>query len=207
MITVRSSSGTGSFDACTTGNSLRVPTSSRCIATSMTPVSISALSISRMKAAIRRAISTPRDGTPASTTLSWFGFPSIISCAIRRSARRIASASTIGTPAIGFCFGFTVSLATSRDRLKGTKLGGGLFGARLLSSSLSPVGAMFHDPIQQGSLKADVFSGFFALDPLVLQNFRALGEELLVEGRVSNELRLVVFRRRHLRFFFHKTCG
>src|ERR1700730_11732155 len=66
---------------------------------------------------------------------------------------------------------------------------------------------MFHDPIQQGSLKADVFAGFFALDPLVLQNFRALGEELLVKGRVSNELRLVVFRRRHLRFFFHKTCG
>src|SRR6266481_1690791 len=101
-----------------------------------------------------------------------------------------------------------VSLATSQDRVKGTKkLGGGLFGARLLSSSLSPVGAMFHDPIQQGSLKADVFPGFFALNPLVLQNFRALGEELLVEGRVSNELRLVVFRRRHLRFFFHKTCG
>src|SRR5256885_5056130 len=101
-----------------------------------------------------------------------------------------------------------ISLATSRDRIKGTKkLGGGLFGARLLSSSLSPVGAMFHDPIQQGSLKVDVFSGFFALDPLVLQNFRALGEELLVDDRVSNELRLVVFRRRHLLFFFHKTCG
>src|SRR5205814_1212939 len=113
MITVRSSSGTGSFDACTTGNSLRVPTSSRCIATPMTPVSISALSI-------------------------------------------------------------------------------------------SPVGAMFHDPIQQRYFKADVFPGFFALDPLVLQNFCALREELLVKRRFFNELRLIGFRRRHVRFFFHK---
>src|SRR6059058_5502496 len=99
----------------------------------------------------------------------------------------------------------SVSLATSQDRLKGTKkLGGGLFGARLLSSSLSPVGAMFHDPIQQSSFKADVFPGLFALDPLVLQNFCALREELLVKRRFFNELRLIGFRRRHVRFFFHK---
>src|SRR5947199_3568479 len=98
-----------------------------------------------------------------------------------------------------------VSFATSQDRLKGTKkLGGGLFGGRLLSSSLSPVGAMFHDPIQQSSFKADVFPGFFALDPLVLQDFCALGKKLLVKRRFSNELRLICFRRRHVCFFFHK---
>src|SRR6266566_8019835 len=98
-------------------------------------------------------------------------------------------------------FASCVSLATSRDRVKGTKkLGGGLFGARLLSSSLSPVGAMFHDPIQQGSFKADIFPGFFALDPLMLQNFRSLSKELLIKRRFSNELRLICFRRRHVGF-------
>src|SRR5262249_11422573 len=101
-----------------------------------------------------------------------------------------------------------VSLATSRDRFKGVQnLGGGLFGARLLSSSLSPIGAMFHDPIEQGSFKADVFAGFFAFDPFMLQNLRALGEELLVESRILDELSLIFFRRWHLGFlFFHKTC-
>src|ERR1041385_8789153 len=98
-----------------------------------------------------------------------------------------------------------ISFATSRDRIKGTKkLGGGLFRARLLSSSLSPVGAMFHNPIQQGSFKADIFPGFFALDPLMLQNFRSLSKELLVKRRFFNELRLICFRRRHVQFLFHK---
>src|SRR6516164_7648420 len=98
-----------------------------------------------------------------------------------------------------------VSLATSRDRVKRKKLGGGLFGARLPSSSLPPIGAMFHDPIKQGSLEADVSPGFFALDPFMLQNLRALGEELLVERRILDELSLVFFRRWHLGFlFFHK---
>jgi hypothetical protein len=98
-----------------------------------------------------------------------------------------------------------VSLATSQDRFKGTKkLGGGLSGARLLSSSLSPVGTMFHDPIQQGPFKPNVLPGFFAFDPLVFQNFRALGKELLVKRGFPDELRLVGFRRRHVWFFCHK---
>src|SRR4030095_12491308 len=99
----------------------------------------------------------------------------------------------IGTAAPDvFCFAcFMVSLATSRDRIKGTKkLGGGLFGARLLSSSLSPVGAMFHDPIQQGLFKADVFSGFLAFDPLMSQDLGTLRQKLLVEHRILNELRV-----------------
>src|SRR6266496_3641247 len=99
------------------------------------------------------------------------------------------------------------SLATSRDRFKGVQnLGGGLFGARLLSSSLAPIGAMFHDPIKQGSFKADVFAGFFAFNPFMLQNLSALGEKLLVECRILDELSVIFFRRWHRRFFFHKTC-
>src|SRR5437773_8976393 len=103
-------------------------------------------------------------------------------------------------------FASCVSLATSRDRVKGKKSGGGLFGARLLSSPLSPVGAMFHDPIKQSPFKADVFTGFLALNPFVLQNLSALRKELLVKRRILDELSLIFFRRRHLRsFFFHKT--
>jgi hypothetical protein len=104
-----------------------------------------------------------------------------------------------------FFFGSCASFATSRDRFKGTKkLGGGLFGTRLPSSSLSPIGAMFHDPIKQRLFEADVFAGFFALDPFVLQNFGPLGKELLVENRILNELRLTFFQTRHLSLFFHK---
>src|SRR5436309_15257891 len=66
---------------------------------------------------------------------------------------------------------------------------------------------MFNDPIEQSSLKADVFAGFFAFNPFMLQNLRALGEELLVECRIFDELSLIFFRRWHLGFlFFHKTC-
>src|SRR4029077_8835276 len=86
-----------------------------------------------------------------------------------------------------------VSLATSQDRIKGTKkLGGGLFGARLLSSSVSPVGTMFHDPIQQGLFKADICSGFFAFDPFVFQDLGTFREKLLVQDRILNELRLIL---------------
>ena len=102
--------------------------------------------------------------------------------------------------------GSCTSFATSRDRFKGTKkLGGGLFGARLLPSSLSPVGAVLHDPIKQCFFEADVFAGFFALNPLVFQNLGALGKELLVENRILDELRLSFFRgKRHLSLFFHE---
>jgi hypothetical protein len=80
-------------------------------------------------------------------------------------------------------------------------------GARLLSSSLSPVGAMFHDPIEQGLFKANVFSSFFAFDPLVFQDFGTLGKKLLIQDRILNELGLILFGRRHLRIFFHRICG
>src|SRR4029077_2176014 len=52
-----------------------------------------------------------------------------------------------------------------------------------------------------------VLAGFFAFNPFMLQNLSALGEELLVEGRILDELRLIFFRRCHLGFLiFHKTC-
>jgi len=79
---------------------------------------MSIFSLARMNSAMRRAISTPREGIPASTTERNSGLRSTISCAIRRSARRIASASMIGTPADGLCFvcfiAFLGDLAGSR---------------------------------------------------------------------------------------------
>src|SRR5262249_333443 len=101
----------------------------------------------------------------------------------------------------------SISLATSRDRFKGVQnLGGGLFGARLLLSPLSPVGAMFHDPFKQSSFKANVLAGLLALNPFMLQNLRAFGKKLLIKRRILDELTLIFFRRRHLGFFFfHKT--
>src|SRR5437660_12452881 len=107
-----------------------------------------------------------------------------------------------------FCLS-SASLATSRDRFKGAenKSGGCFFCASLLHSSLSPMGAMFHDPIEERFFKTDVFAGFFALDPFMFQNLFALGQELLIEDRVLNELRIVFLclGDRHVDSFFHKN--
>src|ERR1700746_2947687 len=99
------------------------------------------------------------------------------------------------------------SLAISRDHLKGAQnLGGGLFGARLLHSFLSPVRAMFDNPIEQSLFKADVLAGFFAFDPFVLKNLFPLGKEFFVEDRIFYELRLVFLWRwgGHIATFSHK---
>src|SRR3954469_6112109 len=64
---------------------------------------------------------------------------------------------------------------------------------------------MFHDPIKQRFLKADVRSGLFALDPLVLQNLFAFGEELFVENGVLHEGGLLFFRSSHVVTLFHKA--
>ena len=45
----------------------------------------------------------------------------------------------------------------------------------------------------RASFKADVFPGFFAFDPLVLQNLCTLRKELLVKRRIFDELRLICF--------------
>src|SRR6266513_222761 len=103
----------------------------------------------------------------------------------------------------------SASLATSQDRFKGAenKSGGCLFCASLLHSSLPPMGAMFHDPIEERFFKADIFAGFFALDPFMFQNLFALGQELLVEDGVLNEARCVFLclGSRHVDSFFHKN--
>src|SRR6266436_1732239 len=94
-----------------------------------------------------------------------------------------------------FRFSF-VSLATSQDRFKGR--GYVISRSFYLSFAVAhpffaPIGAMFHDPIEQCLFETDVFAGFLALDPLVLQDFCTLGEEFLVENRISNELRSIFF--------------
>ena len=62
---------------------------------------------------------------------------------------------------------------------------------------------MFHDPIEQRFLKADVSAGFFALDPFMFQNFFALGQELFVENGVLNELGLLDSCSDHFGIVFH----
>ena len=85
-----------------------------------------------MMPAIRRAISTPRDGIPARTTEASSGFRSMISCAIRRRARLMASPSITGRVVADgaevWAFGLVVtcSLATSLDRIKGMEKSRGL---------------------------------------------------------------------------------
>src|ERR1044072_2522735 len=93
----------------------------------------------------------------------------------------------IGTAAAPHCFPWRPHRSALKEQKKS---GGGLFGARLLPSSLSPVGTMFHDPIQQGLFKADVFSGFLALDPLMSQDLGTLRKKLLVQHRVLHALRV-----------------
>jgi hypothetical protein len=64
----------------------------------------------------------------------------------------------------------------------------------------SPLGTVMEHPIDQGRFKTDIMTGFFAFQPLVSQDFIALGEELLVEGRF---LQKGVF----LRGFWHRGVG
>src|SRR5207247_5580942 len=88
--------------------------------------------------------------------------------------------------------GSCVSLATSRDRVKGKKSGGGRFGARLLPSPLSPVGAMFHDPFKQSSFKANVFAGLLAFNPFMLQILTSFGKKLVINRRLLSDRTLTL---------------
>ena len=67
---------------------------------------------------------------------------------------------------------------------------------------ISPAGSMFHDPIEERFFEADIGPGFFALDPLVLQNLFTLRKEFLVENGVLNELRRRL-RNSHVVTVFH----
>src|SRR5205814_1946468 len=168
------------------------------------------LSIAEMVSAIRRAISFPRDGIPARTI--WFrsGLRSMISCAIRRRARRIAAASITRmdlSEEVFVFFSFMSSFATSRDRLKGGKMksGGSLHRPpAFFQAFLSPVRTVPNNPIEQRFFEADIGSGFLALDPLVFQNLFALRQELLVKNGVLNELRLFFCGNSHRKVFVHK---
>src|SRR5207248_10606856 len=197
MMTVFGFSGSGRSDARTTGSSVRITTSSRCIATSIIPSPTGTFSIVEMMSAMRRPFSFPRDGIPARMIWLRSGLRSMISCAIRRSARRIAAASITRmdlSEEVFVFFSFMSSFATSQDRLKGGKMksGGSLYrAAAFFQAFLSPVGTVPNNPIEQRLLEANIGSGFLALDPLVFQNFFALRQEFFVKNGVLNELRLI----------------
>jgi hypothetical protein len=46
---------------------------------------------------------------------------------------------------------------------------------------------VFANPVEEGALEAYVMAESFGLQPLVLQDFLTLGEELLVEARLLHE--------------------
>ena len=54
---------------------------------------------------------------------------------------------------------------------------------------------MLNNPIEQRFFKADIGSGFLALDPFVFQNLFALRQELFVKNGVLNELRTDLLRK------------
>ena len=66
---------------------------------------------------------------------------------------------------------------------------------------------MFHNPVEQRFFKANVGAGLFALDPLVFQNFFALGQKFLVEDRIFQELRTLFGALSFSRIFHKKICG
>ena len=57
---------------------------------------------------------------------------------------------------------------------------------------------MFHDPVEESSLEANVVTGLFAFNPFMAQYLLALGQELLVEHRIFHQLCGVFFRGFHL---------
>jgi hypothetical protein len=76
-------------------------------------------------------------------------------------------------------------LATSLDRFKGQLVARRCARAAtlifLVLTAPSPFGAVPHNPIGQRTFKADVMTGFFRFNPLVLQNFFPLGREFAVQ--------------------------
>src|SRR3989442_14553606 len=64
---------------------------------------------------------------------------------------------------------------------------------------LTPLGAVFDNPICQRAFKSDVITNFLGLNPLVLENFLPLGLKLAIEIRVFHQ---VVCR--SIRSFAHK---
>src|SRR5271165_5041935 len=77
------------------------------------------------------------------------------------------------------------SLATSRDCFKGAIV------RRRWSVGMTgpaPLGAVFHNPIGQGALEADVLARLLRFDPFVFENLLALGLEFAVERGVLYQI-------------------
>jgi hypothetical protein len=80
-------------------------------------------------------------------------------------------------------FRFHISFATSQGGVKGRARG-----LSVRVAAAAPFGAVFDDPIGQGALKADVAAGFFGFNPLVAEDFLALGLKFAVEGGVFHQV-------------------
>ena len=46
----------------------------------------------------------------------------------------------------------------------------------------APTGPVLDNPVQQGLLEADIVSHLLTFNPFVTENFRPLGQKLLIEG-------------------------
>jgi hypothetical protein len=64
--------------------------------------------------------------------------------------------------------------------LAGTGVGG--------LTAAAPPGPVFHDPIRERSFEADVVTGLFGFDPLMLQDLFSFCLELLVESRIPEHV-------------------
>lgn len=70
------------------------------------------------------------------------------------------------------------------------KRGAGVYFADRMQAAAggAPAIAVFANPVQQGSLEADVVAQSFGLDPLVPQDLFALGKKLLVKAGLLHEV-------------------
>jgi len=66
----------------------------------------------------------------------------------------------------------------------------GLLPVEFLAALLAPRGTVFDDPVEKRALEADVVPGFFALKPLVDENFFPFGKKLTVKDGVFDEIRI-----------------
>src|ERR1022692_3662463 len=132
------------------------------------------------------ARSSPPTGMPTSTTSALFSFRSAISWAFRMT---VDSGIKKRTNRDGLVRGmenfFHHSLATSRGRLNGA-VWGVLIDIGL--PCLAPLGTVFHNPIRQRTLEADVVPGFLGFDPFVFQNLLAFGLKFPIKRRVFQQI-------------------
>jgi hypothetical protein len=56
---------------------------------------------------------------------------------------------------------------------------------------------VFHNPIEKSSLKSDIVTDLFALNPFVAQYLLAFGQELLIKHRILDQIRGIFLRGFH----------